>query len=193
MSQPFKAAQVRDALLVLKREGGDPWPLIESFMIQASATIEKLETALRFVAAKCREAGVIAMPGAAAAPVANAATDVEVAPPVPNGTRIGADGSPLDPAQSAIEDAMDAAIAAGGGQPAPAQRTRPAPQPGQPAAVQRPMPPRGGVRMPPPGAAVAPPPPPANGEVRIGADGTPITDPAQLAAEAAMDAALAAD
>ena len=185
MSKPVTAAQVRDALLVLKRDGGDPWPLIESFMLHFAERAERAETALRFVAAKCKAAGILdGAPQAQAEPEGEVVENV--AGPI-NGTRVGADGQPMSPQQQSVEEAMDAAIQAGGGQVAPQPKTRPtgaAPVPGQ-----KPLPPRGGVRMPPPGAEAAPV-VPQDGGTRIGADGSPITDPQQLAAEAAMDAAL---
>lgn len=91
---------------------------------------------------------------------------------VPSGGRMGADGLPItNQSQLDAEAAMDAAT--GVQPPAP-----PAPPQRQP---QRRNGGGGRGRAPAPAAAPA---------ARTGADGQPIVDPDQLAAEAAMDAAL---
>ena len=176
-------AQWRAACERLRQEGGDQWAIVEAFILQKAEHIEKLEAAIRFLAAKCKAAGIL---DGAAAPAEAVGADgtAPAVPPFGNGTRIGADGQPLSPQQQAVEEAMDAAIAAGGGQVAPPPRQTPV-QAATGTTSGRPLPPRGGVRVNP----SAPPPSEPTGE-RIGADGTPITDPQQLAAEAAMDAAL---
>lgn len=128
--------------------------------------------------------------------------------PAPGTPRYGADGRPLSPEQAAIEAEMDAAIGAqeeerrqaaaaaaqvasagagapsvGGAPPPPGSppRPRPAGRPGRP-----PGPPPVGRPGAPPRPAAAPPTP--NGTFN---DGTPWT-PEQAAAEAQMDAAVAA-
>jgi hypothetical protein len=169
------AAQVRDALLVLKRDGGDPWPLVESFMLSFAKRVDDLEVALKYVVGECKKAGVIVPKNGAQ----QAAQDEAPAAPSP---RMGADGTPItDMAQLQAEEMMDAAAGPRGSDPMPAPEPAAAPPPESPRVR---MPPRGGMRVTPQGA-------PVNGGVRLGADGQPITDPQQLAAEELMDAAIA--
>ncbi len=97
-----------------------------------------------------------------------------IAPPLnPPKARIGADGSPIsNPDQLAAEQLMD--TVAGSVQPPRAGGTPP------PVRGPRPMAP-GSPPVAPSGAGLQP---------RVGADGTVITDPQQLAAEQLMDDAL---
>lgn len=162
--KPLSTAMLAAAFEGFNKEGGDSWAFAQGVIIEMSRRIDQLEIALRFVSKRLREAGISLDPAQN-----GQATEVVGERPA---KRLGHDGTPLDDAQAAAEAAMEAAAG---------------PRPGEapvPAAQQRAMPPRGGVRVPPGGQT------PVVGGVRTGADGQPITDPAQLAAEEAMDAAM---
>lgn len=165
------------ALDRLREENKGVHPIVEGLILGAYERLDKLHHAMYLIAQEHRQIREVIMGGAATVENGGAETvagDMPAAPTV----RLGADGNPLTGAQLAAEEAMDAAAG-----PRDGVQAAPAPMPVKRNGngPQRPMPPRGGVRMPP--AAEAP-----ITETRLGADGNPLS-PEQEAAERAMDEA----
>lgn len=163
MATTTTADQARDALMVVEREGQDPWPLVQSLLVQMVGRLDELE----------KEHGVTRKGARALAQEVKSHREIfqslaqhtnGSAPPstsAPSGVlgdvpTVGADGSPIDGAQAEAEAAMNAAAG---------------PHPLDVNAGPRT---NGGGRM------ISPP--------TVGADGSPL-DAVQAAAEAAMDAA----
>lgn len=130
--EKLTADVLRAALKRVTEENKDPWPFIESSIIEILGRVEKLESRVVFLRSVCealakenkslREAPApVSVDGAPldaaqaeAESVMNAAAVVPA--PVRGGRRVqpatptvGADGTPLDAAQAAAEAAMEAA------------------------------------------------------------------------------------
>ena len=156
----YTAQHVRAAIEGFERAGGESWPFVKSLIVDLYTGLDKYRQVLQILAKESKDIREMLAAVGRVAPTEGAISEAPVAAP-----SVGADGSPIDATQAAAEAAMDAAA---GPHPMSSAAQSRAPKRGN-----------GGGRRPPQAAP----------EIRIGADGTPMT-PEESAIEAQMDAAI---